>query len=356
MFNRNGAIVTTVATESKMQTLAARTEPRGHWLLRKGGLLRRDPTANRRRFYIDLVPSRHRRTPDPAARRSAGSGCRATEPERRGGTRAQELSSDKESRARAQAAEEGIGVARTAYLPRLDLLWQENRATTNNVFGLLLPQSVIPSDLGARARHTVARRQCLGECRGCSAVVGSGRLRAAKSRRRCRARADDAREEAGDADRARCGGAAADAFLTVLAADEGVRAARANVDRLQVFATPCGRWYRTSFDRVPISRGPRPSWLSRRTNLVRPSRSRTSRGRRWPKPSARQAQSLESALAISSRRSPRSRLSRRSEITSGGAAGRGGHRRRSCTRTYAGSRVLPAHHAAVRVRRTRDRR
>ena len=50
----------------------------------------------------------------------------------------------KESRARTQAAEEGIGVARTAYLPRLDMLWQENRATRNNVFGLLLPQSIVP--------------------------------------------------------------------------------------------------------------------------------------------------------------------------------------------------------------------
>src|SRR5712671_7960719 len=50
----------------------------------------------------------------------------------------------KESRARAQAAEEGVGVARTAYLPRLDMMWQENRATTNNVFGLVLPQSVVP--------------------------------------------------------------------------------------------------------------------------------------------------------------------------------------------------------------------
>ena len=45
----------------------------------------------------------------------------------------------KESRARAQAAEESVGVARTAYLPRLDMMWQENRGTTNNVFGLLFP-------------------------------------------------------------------------------------------------------------------------------------------------------------------------------------------------------------------------
>src|SRR5438309_2257015 len=50
----------------------------------------------------------------------------------------------KESRARAQAAEESVGLARTAYLPRLDMVWQENRATTNNVFGLLLPQSIVP--------------------------------------------------------------------------------------------------------------------------------------------------------------------------------------------------------------------
>src|SRR5438552_3183617 len=50
----------------------------------------------------------------------------------------------KESRARAQAAAEGVGVAQTAYLPRVDMIWQENRATTNNVFGLLLAQPVIP--------------------------------------------------------------------------------------------------------------------------------------------------------------------------------------------------------------------
>src|SRR5436853_7925051 len=50
--------------------------------------------------------------------------------------------------ARAQAAEEGVGVARTAYLPRLDMLWQENRGTTNNVFGLLFPQSTVFSMTG----------------------------------------------------------------------------------------------------------------------------------------------------------------------------------------------------------------
>lgn len=52
------------------------------------------------------------------------------------------------ARARAEAASAGIELAKTSYLPRTDLLWQENRATSNNVFGLLLPQGVIPSISG----------------------------------------------------------------------------------------------------------------------------------------------------------------------------------------------------------------
>src|SRR5437764_8542337 len=46
------------------------------------------------------------------------------------------------------AAAAGIQLARTAYLPRIDGLAQVNRATRNNVFGMLLPQSVIPSISG----------------------------------------------------------------------------------------------------------------------------------------------------------------------------------------------------------------
>ena len=46
------------------------------------------------------------------------------------------------------AAAAGINLARTSYLPRVDALGQINRATRNNIFGLLLPQSVIPSISG----------------------------------------------------------------------------------------------------------------------------------------------------------------------------------------------------------------
>lgn len=38
-----------------------------------------------------------------------------------------------------------LSVARSAYLPRLDAVWQSNLATVNNIFGQVLPQSVLPS-------------------------------------------------------------------------------------------------------------------------------------------------------------------------------------------------------------------
>jgi len=46
------------------------------------------------------------------------------------------------------ASAAGIQLARTAYLPRVDGLAQFNRATRNNVFGALFPQSTIPSMTG----------------------------------------------------------------------------------------------------------------------------------------------------------------------------------------------------------------
>jgi outer membrane protein len=52
------------------------------------------------------------------------------------------------AQAQQKAAQGAVGVARTAYLPRTDLLWQTNRATANNVYGLLLPQGVIPNISG----------------------------------------------------------------------------------------------------------------------------------------------------------------------------------------------------------------
>jgi outer membrane protein TolC len=46
------------------------------------------------------------------------------------------------------ASTANVDVARSAYLPRFDALWQSNRATANNIFGQLLPQSVLPAISG----------------------------------------------------------------------------------------------------------------------------------------------------------------------------------------------------------------
>ena len=42
------------------------------------------------------------------------------------------------------AATAGVAASKAAYLPRFDSVWQTNRATANNIFGQLLPQSLLP--------------------------------------------------------------------------------------------------------------------------------------------------------------------------------------------------------------------
>lgn len=140
-----------------------------------------------------------------------------------------------ESRARMAAAHEGISVAQTAYVPRLDLLWQQNRATRNNVFGLMLPQSIVPPISGP----VLGTRSWDGVWSSATGVLLSweavdfGHRKAAVDAARAQGSLVQARAALTELDTA---AAAADAFLTVLAADEAVRASRANVERLQVFA------------------------------------------------------------------------------------------------------------------------
>lgn len=141
----------------------------------------------------------------------------------------------KESRARAAAADAGIRVARAAYLPRLDMIWQVNRATHNNVLGLLLPQSVLPPIsgpvLGTRSYEGV-----WGSAGGMLLswdAIDFGQRKANVEAARAESAAAKAQSELTQLDVA---AAAADAFLTVLASDEAVRTAQANVERLKVFA------------------------------------------------------------------------------------------------------------------------
>jgi outer membrane protein len=139
------------------------------------------------------------------------------------------------ARAQAAAARAGIELARTAFLPRADLLWQENRATRNNVLGLLLPQSVIPTISGP-VLGTKSYASAWGSAGGVLLSwepVDFG-LRSANV---ALAGTVVAQAEAGvEVTRLDVATSAAEAFFAVLAAEQAVRAAQANVDRLQVFA------------------------------------------------------------------------------------------------------------------------
>src|ERR1700681_4409565 len=46
------------------------------------------------------------------------------------------------------ASTASVSVAKSAYLPRLDSLWQSTRGTVNNISGQVLPQSVVPAMSG----------------------------------------------------------------------------------------------------------------------------------------------------------------------------------------------------------------
>jgi outer membrane protein len=138
-----------------------------------------------------------------------------------------------EARAKAQAAAEAVGEARSAYLPHLDALWQANRASRNNVFGLLLPQAVVPSISGP-----VLGTDSLDSVWGSAAgllfsvdIFDFGRRAAGLQAARAQASSAGA---AAEASRLSAGVAAADAFLSALGAEQEATAARASLARLDV--------------------------------------------------------------------------------------------------------------------------
>jgi outer membrane protein TolC len=131
------------------------------------------------------------------------------------------------------AASAAIQLARTAYLPRIDALAQANRATRNNVFGVMLPQNVIPSMSGP-----VIGSNNLGSVWG-SAIGGlvtwepfDFGLRSANVAVANAARAQS--EAALKRTQFDVAAAAADAYLTIVAAQETAHAAQAGVDRADI--------------------------------------------------------------------------------------------------------------------------
>lgn len=142
----------------------------------------------------------------------------------------------REARAAARATSGEIDVAQTAYLPRADLLWQLNRATRNNVFGLLLPQPVIPAVsgpvLGTQTLDGVW--SSAGGLLVLWEAIDFGRRRAAIDVAKAESSGAEARRRVTELEIA---AGAADAFLRVVAARAAASAAQANVQRLEVFTS-----------------------------------------------------------------------------------------------------------------------
>jgi len=127
-------------------------------------------------------------------------------------------------------ASQAINLARTAYLPQADFLAQANRATRNNVFGMLLPQSTLPGISGPPLAEN-SMTNVWGTAVGflVSWEPFDFGLRAAK------VNAATAHQRSAEAALTRTkfeiAAGAADGFLTVLAAEQIVRAAAAAVVR-----------------------------------------------------------------------------------------------------------------------------
>jgi outer membrane protein TolC len=137
------------------------------------------------------------------------------------------------SREQINAAAAGIRLARTAYLPHADALAQVNRATRNNLFGLMLPQSTIPSISGP-VLGTNNLETTWGSALGMLVSwepfdFGLRRANVAV------ANALEAESEAAlKRTEYEVAVATADACLTLVAAEDTIRAAQAGVDRASV--------------------------------------------------------------------------------------------------------------------------
>ncbi|MGA3027511.1 MAG: TolC family protein [Bryobacteraceae bacterium] len=137
------------------------------------------------------------------------------------------------------AAAAGIQLARTAYLPRVDMLAQANRATRNNVFGLLLPQGTIPSMsgpvLGTNNLTTV-----WGSAVGTLVTWEPFDFGARKASVAAATAARTQQEATLRRTEFDVTVAAADAYMTLVAAQETVRAAQAGVDRADLLSRTIG--------------------------------------------------------------------------------------------------------------------
>jgi outer membrane protein len=136
---------------------------------------------------------------------------------------------------RVRAAEAGVGLARTNYLPRADTLWQTNRATDNNITGLLLPQAIIAPISGPVPLST-SNHSAWGSAAGLLfswQPVDFGYRGAEVDAARAVQKRTTAEVELTRLD---VGVATVNAYMTLLAAEQTVRAAEADVQRRETLA------------------------------------------------------------------------------------------------------------------------
>ncbi len=140
----------------------------------------------------------------------------------------------KVAQAQQQAAQGAVGVAKTAYLPHTEILWQTNRATANNIFGLLLPQGVIPNISGPVIAPDMTRSAWSS---GAGALVNwqpfdfgvrSAQVDVAR-------RGSEAASQAAALTMLEVTASAGSAFFDVAAAQQLVAVAQANVRRYEAF-------------------------------------------------------------------------------------------------------------------------
>ena len=132
------------------------------------------------------------------------------------------------------AARGGVALARTSYLPRLDSLWQTNRATDNNITGLLLPQSVI-TPISGPVLSSASGRSVWGSAAGLLFTwepFDFGYRHATVNSAQSVEQQSEAQQ---DLTHLAVAANAMDAFFNLLAAEHNARVAQANVRRWQIF-------------------------------------------------------------------------------------------------------------------------
>ena len=122
------------------------------------------------------------------------------------------------------AAAAGIQLARTAYLPRVDLYSQVNRATRNNIYGMLLPQSTIAAISGPPVVEA-SGSSVFGSAIGVHVAWEPFDFGLRKAQVDASATARKLAEASVERARFDVSSATAAAYLTVLAAQEAARAA-----------------------------------------------------------------------------------------------------------------------------------